>query len=82
MGSVVITGNGGGAITPQGVQVSLPDTDVVFKYDTATHTITIEGAEFARFSDDIKSNHLFFRQDRNAAQEIVLLHPDWPGFKG
>ncbi|AEO94400.1 hypothetical protein SEA_GARDANN_79 [Mycobacterium phage Gardann] len=77
MGSVVITGNGGVAITPEGVQISLPDTDVVFKYDTATHTITLDGAHAAFGNEPI-----LLRQGRGLKQELVLVHPDWPGFKG
>lgn len=82
MGNVVITGSGGVSISDKGVVMTLPDTNVVFKYDADTHTVTFEGAQFARFSDDLKSTRLMFSQDPNAKQEILLLHPDWPGFKG
>lgn len=75
--SIVITGNGGVAITPDGVQISLPDTDVVFKYDTATHTITLEGAALAYVQDEENPQALLFRQHRSDKQEIVLLHPGW-----
>ncbi|SKV08897.1 Uncharacterised protein [Mycobacteroides abscessus subsp. abscessus] len=79
MGSMVITGNGGVAITPEGVQISLPDTHVVFKYNTATHTIVLEGADIAAVRED---NSVYLRQGEKLRTELVLLHPDWPGFKG
>jgi hypothetical protein len=53
------------------MQISLPDTDVTFKYDTATHTITLEGAEVLG-SDAVA---LRLRQAKGLRQELVLLNP-------
>ncbi|QFG10309.1 hypothetical protein J4U00_gp081 [Mycobacterium phage DyoEdafos] len=79
MGVTITTSKGGVAISDRRVQISLPDTDVVFKYDADTHTIVLEGADVALSRED---NTVYLRQRDGLRTELVLLHPDWPGFKG